>query len=276
MDFAGRPKAGPFESNATLEVTANGRFLYSVYDAGSEYNRPVLFNASGQQVARLTSRTGSWDLRPLSDSTFLYRDGGKITIYRLRRMNPVASYSTGVEVAADLPRTALSGDCSVYAFLTRDEVIIVNLADSAVSHCARPECDRGSSYPYLLFSSSGDALVVLSRSNSSERADLIVKGDSGYEKRSSPYGVTWGDGWVFAPEQSFVKDGLVVLNHREQADSTFHYRSSVFNLYGNPASGFLGIEGLVVPALSPGKFKQVQMSARTADIIDLFMRPVSP
>jgi hypothetical protein len=274
FDFEGRPVLGPLSTASIVEISPNGRYFYSIYDVGNNYNEPALYDSTGELISHLKSTTGDWDLQFTDDSRLLFRDGGKIRILSFPQLHIITTYEVGDVTFAELPRSALSRDGSTYAFQSHDAIVVVDLINGYISEIKKTEINEVPMNPHFLISDSGKSLVLFIFLEGSNVVDIFERKDSDYVIVQDSFRVPFDKVLSFVPDLSFIRNGKCISNFCHNVNSTFQYESFVFEIASNVSLSDCGeiVDGLVLQTDSTEVFELIRLSNQEATISDLKIR----
>ena len=274
FDFEGRPVLGPLSTASIVEISPDGRYFYSIYDVGNNYNEPALYDSTGELISHLESTTGNWDLQFVDDCRLLFRDGGKIRILSFPQLHIIMTYEVGDLTFADLPRSALSRDGSIYAFQSRDAIVVVDLTNGGISKIKKTEISELPMNPHFLISDSGKSLVLFNFLGGSNIIDIFDREKGDYVIVQGSFRIPFDKVLSFVPNLSFIRNGKCVSNFRHNVNSTFQYESFVFEIASGVSLSGCGeiIDGLVLQTDSTEILELIRLSNHEATIRDLKIR----
>ncbi len=272
-DHRANATLGQVDTRATLDLSPNGSYLYAVNDVGNEFNRPVLYDSAGELVTEFKCESGDWDIKFVNDTLVLYRGGGRLNLYTLPGLGEVASFNAGHVIPADLPRSTVSPDGTVYAFQSRDTIVVADLTNGATVMFSKPEIDGVASYPEMLLSAGGGKLLVFRTRNDTTGVEIYTGPLSGNAGADTTIILPSMNGMALDVSQSFVENQVCVANFRRVADGFLQYQAAVIVLDHEPVAldGPQIVQGLVFRTDQADAFGIVRMSIGEVSISEVYL-----
>jgi hypothetical protein len=253
FDYAGNVRLGPITCENIVGLSPGGLYFYSINDVGNDRESPCIYGRDGSLLEEFPHGGSSWDIKPVSDSMFLYRDKDHIQLLSFPQMSVRTEISVDEEIATDLPASSLSPSGEWYAYTRYADVVVLNLREQTSFRV--PTDGIGDYYPRinLVISDSG-LLVEYFRTGSGDEVSVYQRVQGSYVRTAYAPDVSNGLPLEFLPDATFVEGSICMLNlfARKQHNITFSSYSFDAGVKGEPLRGQL-VNGLVTPERSSGE-----------------------
>ncbi|MCX6834240.1 MAG: hypothetical protein NTW07_03755 [candidate division Zixibacteria bacterium] len=247
FDYAGNVRLGPVTCENIVSLSPGGSYFYSFNDVGNDRASPCIYSGDGSLLEEFPHGGSSWDIKPVSDSLFLYRDKDHIQLISFPQMSVRTEISVDEEIATDLPASSLSSNGEWYAYTRYADVVVLNLREHTLYRI--PIDSIGDYHPRFGLAISDSGLLVAYRQSSGGN-EVIVYQRNGESYVRSAYNPDVTGGLSLEPlpviSAMFVDDSICTINlfAKKERNVTFSSYSFDAGVTGEPLQGQLA-NGLI-------------------------------
>ena len=274
-DYNGRVVLGPLETQNDVEIDPTGRFFYSVYDIGNDYNHPTIYDSTGNIMAEFKS-SGLWDLKVLDPFHILFCDQNRIQVLLYPDMTVEKEIMPPHEhVRGDLS-SAISPDGIVYAYVVYDKIFIIDLESGKISHVPNQMINIVPTHPEMAISSNGDYLAIFQPIGGKQAVRILQKHDTDYVQIVDGFEVPVPPG--YAAYRSFaIGDSFCIVNYFTGSDNRIDFKSFVFefpqgrtdSLAGEALDGLATIDSSRKPQRSSFRVTDISPGAASTRLVKI-------